>query len=259
MLIYWHLGFQKTGTTSFQTLLARNSERLEPFLGVFPKGKTTRRLRHACNRYWSGKDRGQAEADMATAVDQMIGEARGRGQSRMLVSDENLIGFRLSPKTGNLFTRTAELIHLLERVSHDAECRFSFFTRNFDNWLLSAYNQEVKQVRCRFGFDEWSRLQNFDHGWDVNIALIREATTAPIRFDAIEDDAQSDPFPGAGLLRYAGVPSDVVSAMELPERENESLSPGALDFMLQANRSDLSLESLRTVRALVIGQQDVFR
>jgi hypothetical protein len=51
--IIWHMGFQKTGTTSFQSILRRNEDTLRQHISIFPKRNWTQDVQNAGLAYWA--------------------------------------------------------------------------------------------------------------------------------------------------------------------------------------------------------------
>ncbi|MEM6618225.1 MAG: hypothetical protein AAF631_02865 [Pseudomonadota bacterium] len=256
--LIWHLGWQKTGTTIFQSLIRRNRELLEDHCAIFPKQHWTQRLQNAGLAYWA--DPSQTTEKALKAKARAIREkTREAGHTYGIVSDENIIGLELYDDRGGMIDMAAAIMPVIERAVAPAKSVFVFYTRDWDRWFRSAHNQVVKQLRCRAGFDDWVASAPFAQDWDAHRARLQDQVSGPVIFrDLGQDAAEGKPMGGA-ILELAGVPPEVFPKLAQPVGKNESLPPGALAFMLEINRSHIQDHGMEIVRTKVLKHIDAFK
>ncbi|MEL7214617.1 MAG: hypothetical protein AAGJ96_01605 [Pseudomonadota bacterium] len=247
--ILWHLGPQKTGSTSLQALLLANRGLLRPHCLVFPKREGTKRARFAAHDWYGGGD----VAPLRTALRDLTAKLAPADAATMIVSDETLLGFELAGTEDHALTRAARLIPELIAASSPHRASIILFTRARGPWLRSAYNQAVRQMRETRSFEAWHAEVALPPDWPAWESALRPL--APdLHFIALEDDPQ----PGLALLRLAGVPDDVRAALAPATARNESLPPGAIAFLREMNASPLNGRALAEVRARVVAQPHLF-
>jgi hypothetical protein len=247
--VIWHLGFQKTATTSAQALLQVNADVLAPYVRVLPKSPKTKALRMAAQDYvrtpspdTNGTLRAEVEALLCNA------------DRPVIISDETLSGFDPLPLHGDAFSALERLVAALAEITPNAQ--FVFTTRAAADWTRSVYNQLVRQNRLAMRWEDWSQNVPRDTNWDEGHRRLR-ATGADVAFVSIEDEAAAGQRPGQCLLRAAGVPEDL--PLHHPKPQNTSLPDGALEFMRAINASRLPRDALKVVRRCVVQTQYAFR
>ncbi len=255
--IIWHMGFQKTGTTSFQSILRRNQKALEKKISVFPKQESTRAVQEAGLAYWDTPNDATKKALMDAAKD-IRKVVRDAERTVGLVSDENIMGLELYDEKGGMIDMAAAIMPILEEACAPAQCEFVFYTRDFDGWYKSAYNQVVKQLRCRKDFDQWVADAPFSTDWDEHHKRLSGVVSSPVHFRDLKEDGAQDLPIGGFILRLAGIDDATLKTLKGPIGTNESLAPGAVRFMLELNRTHMHERGLDIVRRKMLKHPDAF-
>lgn len=264
--IIWHLGFPKTGTTTFQAALSHNIGLLTD-LTVMPKGSNTEKLRKRFIRHWGShfeknRDPNKSAVPAAllrNAVRKVIAQVVDAGRPTAIISDENLIGLIRLFEGNNIFAAAVDVVKILDEASPDVSSEFVFYTRNFTRWLESAHNQVIKQRRVALDFNSWKSEIGVAQDWAPHMEAITSATSRPVHFIDFDAELKSGKQPGQTVLELAGVPDSVIGKLEWPKQKNESLSAGALQIMLQINKSNLDEDGVKIVRRVVMRNPEAFR
>ncbi len=255
--IIWHMGFQKTGTTSFQSVLRRNEDTLRQHIAIFPKRKWTQDVQNAGLAYWD-EPSGANEKALTQAAQDIRKSIRDDEHTCGVVSDENIIGLELYDDKGGMIDMAAAILPILEKACAPATCEFVFYTRDFDGWYKSAYNQVVKQLRCQKDFDQWVEDAPFSTDWDEDHAYLQKTVISPVTFSDMRQDGADGLLIGGHILRMAGISDDVLHNLNKPVGRNESLSPGALQFMREINRSRIHENGLDIVCRKMLNNPGAF-
>ncbi|WGI23141.1 hypothetical protein [Amylibacter sp. IMCC11727] len=255
--IIWHMGFQKTGTTSFQSILRRNYDQLSEEIAVFPKRKWTRAVQEAGLAFWADPNAKTKKA-LEQAAQDIRAVIRDAERTCGVVSDENIIGLELYDDKGGMIDMAAAILPILEKACAPATCEFVFYTRDFDGWFKSAYNQVVKQLRCRADFDTWVANAPFSTDWQDHHERLSSVVESDVHFRDMKQDAADDLPIGGYILQLAGFDDETLRNLNKPVGRNESLSPGALGFMLELNRSHMHDNGLDIVRRKMLKNPDAF-
>ncbi len=238
-------------------MLRVNAGRLGDDIAVYPKRGSTAALRKAAIALW-GSDAAEDEAKLADAAAAIARHADARGVNTALVSDENILAKHVYEGERTIFRFAAQVLPIIARAVAPCHSRFVFYTRPMESWLKSAHNQAVKNTRLSVEFDEWRASIPFEPDWDVQLAALREATGLDISFIEMARDMDAGRILGASLLDACGIASSVQRSLTMPVPRNESMSDGALEFLLKANQSPLKWPALREVRRLVLENPDLF-
>lgn len=257
LTIFWHMGFIKTGTTAAQQMLRKNKFQMPPSVHVFRKQNDTVDLRLTA-KAWRKSPTDENRRAVVQAVQAARNTAIEAGASKAIFSDENIVEFEPYNDRGDIFEASAKTLPLIEEAAYPAKSVFVFYTREFDKWLTSAYNQTVKMLRLTADFDEYCANLPFEKDWNVQRERLQASVKSDVVFYDMEDDIAKGPTIGAGLLRMAGIGEDVLDALIIPDRKNESLSKGALQFMLEVNRSELSAPAVKKIRQIVMQNPEAF-
>lgn len=232
-----HLGFPKTGTTTIQRMLAKNTNALAPGLVVSAKDDLTYRLRKYALRYrrtgfayWKWR-RDSALRTMVQRIDAMAFET-------LLISDENMTGM----ESGKLFMPDggkdyAGWLARLDDAFSRYDVTYVLYTRAVEPWQVSSYNQAFKMRRVTERFDQWRLRHNNLHGPDQIIAALRDVVGDRLKDVLMEDDLREGRLMGQALLEIAGVPSDRIAALAPPARVNESLPATAVELLQRVHET----------------------
>ena len=243
--IIFHLGFQKTGTTSIQRFLNENAP-LVPEIDIRAYGDATKALRVRGRRYCAtGSERDRAALE--SAVDDVLDDFRAGSSRLAIVSDENILGRVSYDETGHILLWAERILPILSERAADLAPEFAFYTRAPDRWFASLYNQAVKRGGVTAGFDRWRAAVPFEVEWPEWRARFEAAAGRPVSFLSMEEELASGLPLGSGLLRLAGVGEDRIAALRPVPVENASLSGRALGVMRLVNRLPLSHRNLMKV------------
>ncbi|MDJ0822691.1 MAG: hypothetical protein QNJ09_12895 [Paracoccaceae bacterium] len=251
-----HLGFRKTGSTSIQQLLAMNAGLLPDGFVASPRADLTKPFRKIAAEH--------AEAPQPKALRRAGQELRdaveGIAADTLLISDENLIGQSMVTADGRtLFDLAVEVLPVIETAFGDAPLEFVAYTRDRTGWLRSAYNQAVKRSGVVQQRDDWIAGMPDRLDWQAGLDQLRGVLKAPLSIFAMEDDLAGEaPLMGRALLMHAGLTAEDLAGLERPGRSNESLGPGALQFLLKLNALGLPSKDRRRVARLVEDNPGLF-
>ncbi len=245
--ITFHLGFQKTGTTSIQALLNANQSRL-PNVAVRAYGYSTKDLRVAGRNYCAAPDEKNKEK-LVNALDNHFAAVRSSGKPFCLISDENILGRVPYSESGDVVSWAEKILPIIESCSVGTEISFHFYTRNAKSWLQSIYRQSVKRARVTSSFDQWIAAAPFSGqwpDWDNWKTRITNSVSAPVIFTSMDAELNSGAILGTSLLESVGVSKKTVDSLTVVSPKNLALSDTALKFMRFVNR--LPLKDQHTLR-----------
>ncbi|MDG1431652.1 MAG: sulfotransferase [Paracoccaceae bacterium] len=255
--IVWHLGFIKTGTTAIQQMLRKGRHLMPPTVTAFRRQDEAVHVRVAC-RKWRQKPTKEKRAAVVQAVQDVRDAAVESGVEFAIFSDENVVEFEAYSHRGDIFEAAQRTIPLLEEAAYPAKSVFVFYTRDFDKWLESAHNQTVKMLRLVDDFETYRANVPFEMNWDAQKAALQATVKSDVIFHDMAEDIDSDLPLGSGLMALCNIDCGFLEQLPESSRKNESLSPAALKFMLQINRSDLSNASVRKIRQMVMQNSEMF-
>jgi hypothetical protein len=255
-----HIGVQKTASTALHHLLRRNADALAAQLVVrMPvQGTPAQRMGRAAVDF-SLDPSPEREAHLVAQIEALRDEITA-GELPALISHENLPGAMLgNPGVTTLYPMLERLVALYERYLAPLVPRYAFYTRDMAAWKRSVHNQAVKTDGYSGTFDDFT-AETADCGtWDSLASRLRSAVGDDrVAVFALEDEP--DPKrPGQQLLRFAGLSEAQIAALSpLAWQPNQSLNPGALEFMRQANAANLGPQARNKVMQIVIDNQALF-
>ena len=256
-----HLGVQKTASTAVHHFLHLNAAQLQGKFTVRTPAPNTpaRAAARAAIDFSLTPDTAHREK-LAARIGELRDELLATGPAPILVSHENLPG--AMPGNGGevkLYPQIGTILGLLAEHLAPFAPRFVFYTREMRAWKSSVYNQAVKTdgyAGTRAAFDAETAACGT---WDEMRARAEAAVGADrVAFFRLEDE--TDPMrPGQQLLAQTGLSAQEIAALTpLSGRPNESLNPGALEFMRQINRVGLAPKPRMKVMQLVTQHQALF-
>ena len=241
-----HLGVQKTGTTSFQALLARNAEALLPRLAVHTpvRGTPTQKLGRAGMNFSLEPDAGH-ERLLVEAIGRVRDEIWPKGRD-CLISHENLPGAVLgNGPTRRLYPQIGRIIHLLDAGFAPLVPEYVIYTREMAGWLESVHAQVVVSDRYLGTFEDF-RVEMADCGtWaDLEDRVRRQVGAERLRVFRLEDEPDAA-RPGQQVLRFAGLSQTEVDALPGVERLNTRVPAAVVEFVRRLNGSALGRAGLQ--------------
>ncbi|MHA6263414.1 hypothetical protein ACXYMO_09440 [Arenibacterium sp. CAU 1754] len=254
-----HCGAQKTGSTSFHHFVQNNGQALRGRVEVLTpvKGSATRELGRVSALYSLEPETHEAKliAAIQAVRDQVLDV-----ECTCIISHENIAGAMIG-RSGvtTLYPALPKIIALLERHLAPIRPDYVIYTRDMQSWKPSVYNQAVKSdnyTRTRAEFLEETR----DCGsWEqLRADLTARLGADRVRFFRLEDEPDSQ-RPGQQLLEFAGISgADIAVMAPLRGRLNQSLNPGALEFMRQMNGLGMARPARRQIAALIKENQQLF-
>ena len=257
--VIFHLGFPKTGTTTIQSTISVNRALISKTVWFRLHGGKTRALRDA-SRIYQRRDRESDRVRLHQLLCKMGDKITESGLGIALISDELLVASHMARKDCLDYVQSAErVLPMIVEAMPQHDVQFVFYSRQMDKWLKSAYQQFVKTRRIRVGLDEWTAGLTFPLDWDEISKRLKAATSRPLDFIAMETEIGPGKVLGQHLFRLIGLSEAQIGDLKIPETKNVSLSPGALEFMLSANASEIDQKDMWKIRKLVIENPDCFR
>ena len=259
MRLILHMGVQKTGTTSLQHFLRRNSDVLaNRMLVMVPTAKSVCRL--VGRAAWDYSQGIVGKAELIAAIETARDTMRASDQDTCLLSHENLCG--AMPGTGDLldlYPHLPEIMQLLDKHLAPLVPEYVFYTRDITRWKSSVHNQVVKSNSYTHALERFRADTAALTDWDDLKARLTAAVGADrITWVALEDEGDRT-RPGQQLLKIAGLNDADIAALDpIPENRNESLTQGALEFMRLANSLELPRNLRRELAKSVKQNQPIF-
>lgn len=254
-----HIGAQKTGSTSLHRFLARNRDALARRLEIRvpEKGSVTRELGRTCALY--SMRPANHEADLIRLIQEVRSELETDDRVCIL-SHENICGAMMG-RAGvrEMFPRLREIIGLFETHLAPFVPDYVLYTREITGWKRSVHNQAVKSDSYAGTLEQFLAETATCRGWDAVRADMEDVVGADrVRVFALEDETSAD-RPGRQLLRFAGLRDAEIDALSpLAGRSNQSLNPGALEFMRQLNELALAQPVRKQVAELIKTNPSLF-
>jgi hypothetical protein len=256
-----HCGVQKTGSTSFHHFVARNRAALSGHVALLTpqRGSPTRDLGRTAMRFSLSPDDEGLRAQLSGLARSLRDDLPGDG-TPVILSHENLPGAMIG-KDGvtTLYPMLDRIVVILEQGFAPLIPEFVFYTRDMAAWKSSVYNQAVRSDHYTGTRGEFLTETRDCGDWDgLRDRMVQLAGTDRVRFFRLE--GETDPArPGQQLLRHAGVPAEVLSALSAMDRPaNQSLNAGALEFLRLVNGLGLKRPERSRVVHLVSANQSLF-
>lgn len=255
-----HCGVQKTGSTALHRYLERNRAALAGRLEVLtPARKSlTQRLGRAVMLY--SLEPGEARRSDLLALARQMRAHLAEGQGNALISHENFPGAMIGKRgVTTLYPHLEEILAVLEEGLAPFRPEVVIYTRGMPAWKKSVFNQAVKSDHYPRSEADFLAETEACGTWDAlearAVAALGRARVTLFRLEDERDPAR----PGTQLLRHAGLSDDEIAELTPgPRRANQSLNPGALEFMRQINGLSLDPPIRRKLADLVVANQTLF-
>ncbi|SOH92658.1 hypothetical protein SAMN06273572_101506 [Monaibacterium marinum] len=255
--IIWHLGPQKTGTTSIQSMLATNREHLSQWVTSTCIREHSWRLAKSLAQQ---VDLGETEPNSKTTRNfaRLTASWRKSDVPSMIISDETLIGPTFIAQGLTTRQRLVRITPLLQKLSEGYNHTIVLYARPQDDWYKSAYKWAIWDQGEAREYDEWLTELEHDPDWDSTTSQMREATSGTVELVDMNTESD-DPAPlGTALLRAANVPDDAIASLEPVAPKNESISNGALAFLRNLNREIGLFPNRPAVRKAIMSSERSF-
>ncbi|MEH6644138.1 hypothetical protein [Sulfitobacter sp.] len=258
-----HLGLPKTGSTTFQKALQLNADAVAPHVTVInrmcfgPQRQGLLRAHaHIRNTFASGIDLPVLQTHLETAEGGPLSEYAKDGP--VLLTDEGLCGPHLGQfahHKGGLPALNAAL-DALAAVLPAGQTVFHIVVRDHKQWVKSLYNQAVKQTGYTGSFEDFTAElpRDFDITHHIN-ALQAAHQDKDIHIHTMESASL---FPGQQILLDCGFSPAELSALTLPEKENQSWSKSMLLAMRVINSADIDNKARGALHREFAKQRDLF-
>lgn len=227
-----HLGLPKTGSTTIQSLLAANHDRLGEGIRVSAKDDLTYRLRKYALKYRRSGGFPWWKLRHEIALRRMVRRIDAMSFDTLIISDENLIGI----ESGRLFDSPERLrydrwLAHLDAALSAYDVQYVVYQRDPKSWQRSAWNQAFKMRRVKTDFESWAR----DHSdLDAPRRLIEQfRALLGDRLHVIDmaEEIGENRLMGRRVLEVAGVLPEHIAGLVTPPRENESLPLAAVELL----------------------------
>lgn len=228
-----HIGSGKTGTSSIQTFLHRNRDRLAELGYLYPRTPgPTRHIRLGLSIQpddaldglinWHRQNTSSPEAFRRSFRRRLLREIDESGLSRVLLSDEALYG---SPKEA--LRRLGEFVDQIA-----GSLRLVVYLRRQDDHLVSRYQQVVKVGEVK-RLAEWTRAFDLANPYDYNRRLRTwERLVEPDEFVVrrFERDSLVEGSLFQDFLEAVGIEARADEMAQAPTR-NTSLDAETVEFL----------------------------
>lgn len=233
--VVFHLGFRKTGTSTIQRMLTENAALWGSDVSVSARDDLTLEWRRALSAYTKAPSAAGLER-----LDQRIRDTSkvvsAMPERTVIISDENLTANKVTAPDGSTFSDwTALIIPMIERAFMDADVRFVIYTRSFESWIKSCYNQAVKKQRLYASYANWRKALPSEFDWNTVIPKLQSAATQPLVIVDMSQEAKGDIFLGSAVLKQAGIPDGKFDQIVQPQRQNESLDERTITLLRVLN------------------------
>ncbi|MEM1377741.1 MAG: hypothetical protein AAGG69_10160, partial [Pseudomonadota bacterium] len=236
MKVYLHVGYHKTGTTSFQGLLQANESRFsQGFEAHTVRSDTLHGISGAFVKYHHNPSTHRASElkGMLAALRQACVD---RGCTKLLISDENFIGImpRKDKKTEPYPNRFAAMELMLEAFAHD-DVEVFLTTRDYRAWLDSVYRHQLRKRGIRGGIEKFAQLPKFAGLTSVD-EMVAELTGwlpdhVPVTTSRLEATKPDHIGPHLVLLKQIDPSGDLFSTWQAVDRENDGLNEASMRRM----------------------------
>lgn len=237
-----HAGFHKTGTSSVQTMVARNAKRLSPHARIFLRDDF-RKVTDAA-RAFSVSQGSDALDTVFQTSERFFGGLDRHDPRPVALLSEDLSGHLPGRHNIRTYSAAAPLMAQIAAacVGHfgdDVDLRFHFSTRRPEPWFRSAYWQILRAARRIEGPEEFARLFASAADFDTVTDAIAEAVTPyPVQTALLEDLSPLPHGPLTPLLDLLEIPETVRAALD-PGPPANTKPQGLDDVFLALNRTGL--------------------
>lgn len=240
MRLVFHIGLQKTGTSTFQDTLRQNRDSLKNHCIVSYEG-----MSEACRK--PGQSYCQHDDDnyKITFRRRLVGTKKhflNSGMKFGIMSDENL--FCRVPRQGTRSIEDfyAKGIDVLHGVFKDQDVKYIITTRDMGAWKISMYKQLVKRAGLTSSFKDWESQVQIPKDWSFLKRKLNKKFGGLITYYDVETEFKSRKV-GERILVEAGVTPEELANISWAKAVNHALPAPAVKAMLAVNSLNISERS----------------
>ncbi|QFS81478.1 hypothetical protein FIU97_01345 [Roseivivax sp. THAF40] len=260
--VFFHVGLPKTGTTTFQAMLRQNEDYLAGHgLAVLGNKSETRAFSKAAGRFCRhGPMDIVARIAMKRAAAALEARVRDLPQERVLITDENLPGWRIKNLYSIRFADGAKYaVDTLEAAFKEHSVTWIMSTRDPADHLRSSYNYVVKQKGGTKDFEAWQKKIGSAEGLATLISDAAAHWGERGRLLAMEDAVREGGLWGADILRASGLSEDVIAGLAPVEAANARLPDALMPYVYRINEMKLDRDLRKEVLQLLLDVYDQAR
>lgn len=248
--VYFHVGLPKTGTSTVQAMLRENAGRLQDAgLHVMFNDQMLRAVNRQAGRICKyGASDHAARLRLALATRRLSAALRAVPEQRILVSDENLPGWRIDNLYRLPFDRGPRLVmEALRAAFDDFDIRWIMATRDATDHMRSAHVFVTQQKGETADFDSWSARIGKPEEIDRLIADTAAYWGAAGHVFRMEDEIAAGRPWGHNILAHVGVPQAELAQLIDVKPANSGVPKNLLPFVRRVNALNLEDETRKQV------------
>lgn len=225
-----HAGFHKTGSTSLQALLERNSSCLPE--GTVYLGAAGGRLSAFARAIRAFEKAPGPECGrlLQREVAEVLALPDVAAAERVVISFEGMVG-RI-PNVGNdrpVYGHAAALLEWIVSDTDHRDTKVFLYTRSEDKWLRSLFRHLVVKRGIALTEDQFIAVPKFvGFSWVPILQDIRRVLADDLTVLRMEDDLGTRLGPGTQLLRHIGLTDEALEQWQLVPAQNRGASSEAL-------------------------------
>lgn len=248
--VYFHVGLPKTGTTTVQAMLRENAGRLaDEGLYVMCTDPLLRAVNRQAGRICKyGASDLAARFRLALAARRLASALKAVPQQRVLVSDENLPGWRIDNLYRLPFDAGPRLVmDALRAAFHDFDVRWIMGTRDAQAHMRSAHVFVTQQKGETAEFDSWAARVGEAGKIDRLVSDTRAYWGEAGHVFRMEDEVAAGGRWGHNILAQAGVSQAVLDRLADVDTANSGVPKGLLPFVRRVNALNLEDDARKAV------------
>jgi hypothetical protein len=218
---FFHCGFHKTGTSSFQELLRRNAGR-GPDHAVFLtiKDPAVKNL-HFALRVFYYFPVAPSWLLVRRAVINLKDMLHASGAATALVSFENFSGRLPRQRGASLYPNGHRMLALLAEVFRGDEVEFLFTTREPEAWVRSLHAHRSRTRRHVMPLERFIQLEKFRNlNWEREIADMTRGLGIPVHVTSLEESSRLPLGPSSDFLALVDPAPNAFAAWEPASPKN---------------------------------------
>lgn len=247
--VHVHLGYHKTGTTSIQQILMINKNLLSRYHIVNQRDQSSQAARVSCQKLL-GRPTDQISGSIQEIVEAFNAIDAAAGEKPIIISDEEIFGF-IPGRHGywKLYDKAGVIMQAIAVAFPQREVRFFAYTRPIFPWLVSVHTEAVKNHHLKLGLEDFLKALDFEGDLVTRSDSLRAEVCHNSFVTADMSVDKNQPLGlGSAMFRWAELTEDEIAAMQLPNRENESVPADMKEVFLLLNRHGFSGEALMTLK-----------